>query len=381
MRYTFRHTLILVFVSALTFCGCDNRTDTSPEAPGVYIAPKSISIYDLRPSDVIIKVNGIEITRRDFDAMQAMYDAVVRMKWNLPLSGQNERAARFVKNREQKTPEELFRRELFRQEAERLGLAADECARSNAFARVKNNLRRPKAESVESLANEIGGDAGKMFLRCFESDLRDESLRRFSATNWAYAVSDADIAQRMNDVEAFNARAVASNDLQRAKALKIREKALAGEDFAELARQYAQVDPSSGTEWQSVDINEIAPEEELRQWLDTQPSEGDISGPINLDDGLAIIKVVERNKINADDYFDETTEFRLVRITLFAYEFFQEEDEDQTRQTLEKEHREKAQKELFNRLYNAAVVEFPNGSDFFKNTHHNKTATEAKQRQ
>lgn len=368
----------LVFVSAITLCGCDNHTASQPTAPGVYIAPKSISIYDLKPSDVIIKVNGSEITRKDFDAMQAMYDAIVRMKWNLPLTGPNERSARFVKNREQKTPEELFRRELFRQEAERLKMVVDEYSRSNAFARIKNNLRRPKAGSVESLANEIGGDAGKMFLKCFKSDLLDESLRRFSVTNWTYAVSDAEIAQRINEVEAFNTRTVASNDLQRSKALKLREKALAGEDFAKLAREYAQVDPSSGSEWQTVDINEIAPEEELRQWLDTKPSEGDISFPINLDDGLAIIKVAHRSIIPADDYFDETTEFTLVRITLFAYEFLPVEDENQTRQTLEQEHREKAQKELFNRLYRAAVVEFPNGVDFFKNTHRSKSATEAK---
>ena len=376
-----RYALNLVFASAFTFCGCEDRTVSQQTTPGVYIEPKSISIYDLKPSDVIIRVNGREITRGDFDAMQAMYDAVVRMKWNLPLTGQSERASRFVKNREQKTPEELFRRELLRQEAERLGLTVDECDRSNALARVKRNLRRLKAESAESLADEIGGDAGRMFLKCFESDLRDEALRRFTATNWAYAVSDADITQRMKEVEAFNARAAASNDLQRARALKIRERALAGEDFAMLARECAQVDPSGGSEWQTVDINEVAPEEELRQWLDTQPGEGDISSPINLDDGLAIVKVARRKKIPADEYFDETTEYTLLRITLFAYEFLEAEDEENTRQTLEKEHREKAQKELFNRLYSAAVVEFPNGSDLFKNTHRGKSAIQAKQRQ
>ncbi len=261
---------------------------------------------------------------------------------------------------------QLIHHELFRQYAEEIGAVPSEEKVADAAKSLLAALGRANS-SIEAIAMEIGGDAGELFRKAPYVDARDAVLRQSVTTNDLDNVSDAEIKEREAFVAEFDANAENLNNKAKERLVEAKKRILAGADFALEAKNIAEsVNPQYGAEWGRFEIQEFPADEELHKWLLTAEP-GDISDPLDLDDGIAIVKVLEKGKGEAPPGVEPPDAYTLVRCTTQAFEKMQYQDRIQMTRQLLLWKREDAQRILGTMLTDRAVIEYPNGTNLFDN--------------
>lgn len=361
---TFRRTVLIAALAVLAGCGDDSvASKWQTLSPGVYVAEKSVALRDMSPEDVLYFVNGEKITKADFDERAALETAIFELqKGDRKMSQKSER--KFRTGIRKNVPSHLVQRKLYLQAAGKSGIApkpGEEQRLEEAF--LKKLPRRPKEGELEK---KMGTAVYAALKRSFAEDALIEAYRASYWTNSYMTVSEEAISNKWAEVQRVNAKADAMNAKMRAKALEFKQKVQEGGDFGELTLKYAKVHPEYGTNWTSAVLAEFAPEEDIYKWLSGAKS-GDISDPIEMDDGLAVIKLVSRHRADLPKGFTPEDEFTMVRCTFYIFNKYVEGTSPESiRQVFLREQLQQAHGELGIRLWNAAVIELPNGEDFFK---------------
>ena len=350
---------ILLVVAALAGC--------SRQEAGVYAAKgRDRLIADMKPEAVIVKVNGVSFTKAEWQTYRELLDKVFRLHSAIALDKVSEKAARYLERQEPKIHEEWIRRELMHQEFVRAGLEFDTNLLAQAEQRFLRFARCRKGETIDDLALRLGPAAGALMRERLRNDVEGDILRQSVTTNDLQTVSDEDISKELELVSEFNARAKKLNAKQRAKAEKARQRILAGEKFADVAAEVAEVHPEYGKAWEEFFEAEEFPEgTDMRAWL-PKSQIGDISGPLDLDDGLAIVGVLWKGDGEVPAGMKVPTLYKLVRCTFKAFEEMAVPSTNELRTIILQERRAKVQQELGSRLFDSARIEFPNGQAFFK---------------
>lgn len=358
---TFAGALLGVLVGF--FAGC--RRETHPTKPGVYIsAEKVVGITELSDSDPVLFVNGEKITRRDFEAELLLRDGMWRIANKLPFDMTKEELDEFRLGAGQGIMLQLIHHALFRQYAREKGIVPSEEKVKAAAEELLSNLGRKKS-TVERLASEIGGDAGDLFRKIPYINAQDALLRRSVATNDLENVTDAEIKEREEFVAKFDANAEAMNAKAKARLNEARARILAGADIAEEAKKiFDTVNPQYAVKWGTFTAEEIPADEDLSKWL-KKASPGDISEPLDVDDGLAIVKVVAKTKGDAPFGVEPPDAYVLVRCTVKACEKMRYQNREQMKKQLLLWKQEDAQRILGTMLTDRAVIEYPNGTNLF----------------
>ena len=357
------YSLPKVFLSAvLLFAGCGNE---EPKAPGIYVdEAKNVLMKDLSPSDVIVRVNGVDITKKDFLVRRSLNEKVYRLRNKIELGAKNRKAKKYIQSMERSIPDEYIRHELVRQAADEAGIVIPEKLLKAEFKKFLNYIGRPK-DSMDKVLARLGNDEGRVLVDFMKDGLRAEILRDTLATNGYYTVTDEMVSNHLARITAWNENADRVNEKARKKANHFREKVVNGADFAELGKKTAQIHPEYAEEWDSFQLMEFTEEnQQLRDWLKTANA-GDISGPIDLDDGIAIVKVVDKWKEPQGQGHEPVDEFELVRCTFKAYQYTLVETEEEIRKQYRIELEKNLMSQLGERLWKNAVIEFPNGGDFW----------------
>ncbi|MCL1856571.1 MAG: peptidyl-prolyl cis-trans isomerase, partial [Kiritimatiellaeota bacterium] len=133
----------------------------------------------------------------------------------------------------------------------------------------------------------------------------------------------------------------------------------AGGDFAAAAREHSDIIPEQGELWKDDNMDDIEPPE-LAAWLGTA-AEGDISEPIEMEDGLSIVKLLT---ITPGDERDEAR-YMLARITFYIAEVVTILPQEELRAELARLRLEKVNNALAQGLYDAAAISYPNGTNLF----------------
>jgi len=357
-------TAVLVAVAFLAGCGKESVTSRwQTLEPGVYVAEKSVAIRDMSPDDILYFVNGEKITKADFDERYAFEAAMYALeKGDRKTTQKAER--KLLSSIRRNVPSHLLQRKLFLQAAGKSGIKPKERAAAKIEeAFLKKLPRRPKAGELEK---KLGASVYTTLKRTFEEDALIDAYRANYWTNSYLTVSEEAISNKWAEVQRVNAKADAMNEKMRKKALEFRQKVLEGGDFAELTKKYAKVHPEYGTEWTTAVLAEYSPDEDIYKWM-SGAKEGDVSGPVEMDDGLASGKLVSRHKADLPKGFTPEDEFTMVRCTFYIFNKYVEETTPESiRQVFLDDQLQKAHGELGIRLWNAAVIELPNGEDFFK---------------
>ena len=352
----------LVVLTAL-FGGCSRE-----KAPGVYVADKKLTIEEMRPSDVIMRVNGKAITKRDYVLYQNSFAKVYRMSRGISFDAESVGVDDFVKSNEQRIPEILLKDELVRQAAAKEGVVATD-DEVEAFAAPILDACKTRKLGLAGTAAKMGGAEAKYFVESIKAGLLGEKLVDRLIEKEYTEVSSEELTNQLAHVRRFNENADRMNALAREKLLKAKAEILAGGSFAEVAEKYSELRPEQGKEWQTVDIDELIGEGEaaLKRWLLTA-NVGDISDPIDMDDGICIVGVVAKGEGELPQGVSGPAPllYTLVRCTLYARQNMVELDEAESRKLLLDHKRQEWSKGLLKRLYDEAAIEFPNGSYLFK---------------
>lgn len=240
----------------------------------------------------------------------------------------------------------------------------------------ESDVRIAETNTLLALGLPVDADYGKIvrslpsqvraaFSRLPYLDARNLCLRESVTTNDLRAVSEAELEARQAFVRKFDANADRLNAEARKKLNALREKYLAShEPFDKFAARVSQVSPEHGSKWLDVELSELAVEEDLTAWLKIA-KEGDVSEPIDLQDGLAIVKLVKKHDGDAPPGEKPPTCYQMVKCTLYAYERMRVQDRQQMTKQLLIWKNEEAQAELCEQLIKTAVLEYPNGTNFF----------------
>lgn len=361
------------FKSVIVFCalliaqaGCDIH-----KKPGVYVDSNNQKlIREFGPSDVIFKANGVKICKSDYDIFQKLNEKVYRIAKKYPLSGRCEDAERFTVSTEQGVPSLLLKMELTRQAAIRYGIQLGEAAISSAWEEFAKNIGR-EGRSLNEVVDEIGLPVAKLLSDMINSELYTSKLVELPEFGNDFTVSEAEVDQRMKFVEDFSSRAEENNEKARKVLLEARKRILGGEKFAAVAKELSEVRPNDGKEWQTLMLGELAdgPQgqvNQLKKWLQTAKV-GDISGPMEMDDGISIVGVVAIFDGEVPKGMKSQPNYQLVRCTRYYREKAIAHDRKETRKLLVKEKRHLAIGRLGEKLFNESVIEFPHGTNFYAN--------------
>lgn len=356
-----RRAAYLCIISAVTtlFCGC---SDEPARTPGVYVEKRSVTWEQLADDDVMVAVNGRGLTKRDFNQLASLRCQLVALQQNRSFVGfpkkdvLGEMAAGLVM--------ELIHHELFRQYAEKMAIRPSAEQVAEATKNLMSALRRPRGANFESVVALITDDARELFRQIPYTDAQDHLLRQSVTTNDLNNVTEEELSARLRFVADFDANADRLNAEQRRKLEVARVEIAAGGDFAAVTAKQAEVSPEHGKVWTAVELGELPPDEDLAKWLKTAKV-GEISPPLDLPDGLGLVKLVSMGKGEAPPGAPLPDVYTLVKCTVRAFERMQYQDPPTMKNQLLVWKRQEAQKKLGTMLYDQAVIEYPNGTDFF----------------
>lgn len=374
-RHIFCALTALGVLAILGFAGCTDRDQkpqnvkpSAPETPRKKAPKPDFSPLSPRfkPEDAILRVNGVDITKADYDRWLNLKGRLFRLKKHQSLTGPDDESDRFLRNSAVSAIGEIVRRELMRQAAEKAGVAATKELVREKESELLENIGCQK-ESFKSVCARLGPVYGPALKASVEADARDAAYLVSWSTNNLTVVTDDEIAKQKAYMREKVKELNAKNAETREKAIAARKEIVeGGRMFADVAKERADLCPEQGEKWEIFELAELEAGSPLARWLSNAET-GDISEPLDLDDGIAIVGVVSKVDGESAENPGATVDmFECVRILFTAYDPPQlPEDDDEWREAMLDYRRSSAMIELGKVLTDAASIEYPNGRQIF----------------
>lgn len=356
--------LTSICILALLFSGCAKEK----REPGVYIGDVNKTMAELSPRDVIISVNGDPLTRHEFEVNGKLYGKI----WRILNPNDSEPVEHAVRRREQQFIPSFILQTMVKQEAKRRGITADPCDLAQVSTNFLKSIRR-KGKTLQQVADEFSGEPGQKMIDMVNADALMQTLLKNLAPR-RFSITEADIDAAEKRIAEFDKNTAASNAVNLALAKRVAAEVRAGGDIAALAKRYSQINPDDGTLWGPLDKEQLKYKSPaVLAWAE-KAKVGDVSDPLDVDDGLSVVKLLGRT-VDGDPADPRATEYRFARVTLYVFEYHAKMTRDEIRNQLHKEAGETTREELVKRLWKTAVLEYPNGTNLFSEAASPKTKT------
>jgi len=363
----------------LAFClclplvfGCGCRKGSSSPANGtcesglstnasgsVRIGPVEKSFEEMGPGDVLISVNGAEFKRSEYDAilnrMEKTYAAAH------PRAARNE-VLLYRKIRSKTMVNEYLVKQLLLQEARRRKLAVTPESKAKT-----DELLEKRAKFEGKSVNEYLSGIGPSEAAAVQADLDEQALiltLRESLFGDRLTIKDSDLQAARERVAKYNRMCEATNALVKAHGMAICERLRKGDDFSSVAdAETENHDDGAGGFWGEFARGEIE-DAAVRHAAFTLPV-GAVSDPIDTEEGLMIIKVLDRKGLDSPVAATGAT-VKLARIVLRLGEFKSLPGDAELRKELERTRLTELQGGLIRELRQNATLIYPNGTNFWK---------------
>lgn len=374
-------TLGVLGVALLVLAGCGRGPDPS-SASRSSAQNGDYNPFTAPATDVLVEVNGQPITCGEFQARVNLERGAYRLKRAKSRKKPEELAREldvYIGRRAGHFLPVLVNQLLVRRTFESVGLKFDEKEIAAEMARNCSTFGLKKGDE-ENLAKALGTD--RAYLRDQLLDpLRQRKLRLHydpACTNLTEREIDEGLARQTKHY----ARAVASNAVTYVTCSNVLAQIRGGMDFAAAGRKYGMVEVESAAEGETFDpedFDEIdnptvrRSMQALKKWAFSAPL-GSVTGPVEMEDGLSIVKLLERQgalakaaKPKGEDESEAEleAEVRLARITFVMLE---PEPEPRTReyvrQALLKWKENRAQKAMIAKVQDGMNLVYPHGTNF-----------------
>lgn len=352
---------VLMLLCLGSLVGCRPES----ELHGDVATGSSDSVIDgLRDGEVILRVNGEEITKRDFLVASSLSDKLRRMCAGDALTGSNKPAEEHAIWNRPRVMSDVLRRKLLRQHAKRRKIEPSPEDVEGYSKRLLRSLKR-SSSTVRDVAKEIGGREADLFLQYVIDDAVEPLLRADFDKEGVLNVTDADVMGVSNRIERMRAVASVSNDFQRAVLETVRKELLSGANISDVARKYSR-DPEQADVWETDYFDEMESSPQLQRWA-MKAQTGDVSEILELDDGWAVVKVVSRRleDLAPGEFKVRSEVWELVRITRDYYEMPPCMEREEIVERLFEMRSRQVQKRLAASIMADAVVEWPQGTNLF----------------
>ena len=370
MRTLKNVTLFSLGVAILAISGCNDASPAQDEqnqglekkaaTPASVISPVNPKI---EPSESIAIVNGVPIRRSDYDRWVVLRARAYCDVNGLDFQKRSEKLDGYIWTTRGAALTDLIRRELIRQECEKKPVTVSSNVLVATQRRFMKHMRRPKVSFdvyVETLPQNEGEELAKQ-VYC---DARDEVFLKNWATNDISSVSALEVSNRIAFVQNYNKGVEERNADSKKRAAAAKAEILAGASFCQVATNRADIFIDQAEFWDIVEIGDFEPEEDIFKFL-ASAKKGDISDPLDFDDGIGLVGVLNKEKEVQDDGV-VSEQFTLVRCMFNGYDPIEEsEDFETVRRSLLEEKVEKARQALVAELFKSAKIEYPFGKKLF----------------
>lgn len=364
-RRFIKSTAINFIAFSLLFCGCSADTEQlQQKKPGVYISGVAKTVDEMASEDVIVSINGKKITKKDFADFQHLQEKLYKVV-NFREGELDKKASWFVKANEQRVIPILMRSEFVRQAANESQIKVsplefDEVAK---VLLPKYGFKTSDFNKAASKLDKLSSD--QLYNIISQEALLKKVVRHYADDKW-FTVSPQEVTNQFDYVKKFNDTADKMNRRAKELLLKARAEILSGALFADVAKRYSELHPDQGKEWQIVELDDLSSEGErdLRKWLATADT-GDISEPMDFDDGISIVGVVRKGEGESPQGVTPPVLYTLVRCTMYARQNMVIPTYDEVVASIREAKELEAMKEVGQQFHDKAVLEFPNGTNFF----------------
>lgn len=353
---------LLSFVAILA-AGCDNSQHGEGRANPPLLKDGPVNVFTAPDSTVLVKVNGEDVTAKDFRDRYGVEEAIYRLKnRNKPVDQLEQGTAVFMGKRKFQI----------------LALLVNQRLISGYLAKESQKIADDEAESalnasLRKLAHRgtLGEYAAK--LKVDASYLREQLLVPVEEKK-AYecfgggpiVVTEAEIDEGIARQNSYYDRAVASNAVTYVTCSNLYKRIVNERlDFKETGKKYGQYNPEEAEYWERMEASEIE-NADMKKWAFTAPV-GSIGGPFDLGDGLSIVKILERTDGTLEDSAVSlgVADVSLARITFYMLD---PEPEPRTREFVRKalynREMKRRLKKLFEKLHSEMNLEYPYGNNF-----------------
>jgi len=280
--------IALAVLSMIVMIGMGCKREADRAATGIKVGTSLKLIEEMVPTDVIVSVNGVPLTRENYDDAMAVKETL------------------YVLSRPGATKQELsmsrpyWSRAVLQEFLARQVILQDALAKKHKTSAEALRVTRSEMSTVmkineqelERKFTELGR-VGQSLKALMEENALIRSFRE-AEHGAALKVSSSDVESRIQEIKAYHERAEAANQLVMAKGRTLYEQLKKGDDFFKLAALHSEASDKPIGDWGTFLKGELE-HEKLREAAFTLPV-GAVSEPIDTEEGLVIIKVVERKE-------------------------------------------------------------------------------------
>ena len=259
----------------------------------LFVSESSVLFDDLGDDDVIVKVNSDVLTKHDL--LKRSLAVAALMKVRTPALSDYEAELEGRKGVSSLILPYIVKR-LYIQEANRIGLKDDVTVREAAEQNVANLAKWKRNPSYEDILAALPAKMADALRTAIDEDVLSRSLILHDLGT-DIVVTTQDIVRVENYIAAHNDRVAVSNAVNSRLSKDVYAAATNGADFAELAKRFSDWNAEDGVlwgPWDRADLKNKSPK--LLEWAE-KAKPGDIIGPIDIDDGLSVVKFVARDHL------------------------------------------------------------------------------------
>lgn len=337
-----------------------NAVTIQSVSPSTGLVEKGIS--EMAPTDVIVAVNGVSLTKQSFDAGVA---STIQKVSSRP--GMNPQALPQIQRQiARKLIPDFVRRQLLVQEARRLNIKppaeAQDLARKEEEKAAANlgmtveELRKSALPQAVFIRDAI--DAAPLIATL----LKEKVAPRIS-------VSDEFVTNTIMTIDAENKEVDKRNAEKKAMLAGLRTQILSGADFNALADKYSEAPRYMATDpgyWGTFERTEIADRDMSDAIFSLKTNE--VSDVLSDEEGFRIVKMVKRNPAVKDSKQEVVSResCELAHILLLREPSLNNMPPEMMKKELTRQATTRLTTEFVEQLASQAMIEYPHGTNLWK---------------
>lgn len=336
-------------------------TGTTPQITAVATGLTSKSVNEMAQTDVIVAVNGVQLTRHALDVSVA---AAVQRASARP--GVNQQALTQMRGQiARKFVPEFIKRQLLLQEAKRLGVKPSSAAQEKAeqdFAKMAEGL----GMTVEELRHSPSPQAVLIREAREVAPLIDALLQE--KVYPGVDVTDELVTNTIAAIDHENKEIARRNEERKSLLAKCRADVLAGGDFGALADEHSQCPRSAkgeGGYWGNFERAQI-PDRDLADKIFNLKT-NEISGILEDEEGFRIVKILNRQPEikNSNQEIEKRESCEVAHILLLREPPLINLPPAGMKRELIRQRTEQLTNEYLEQLEAKAKIDYPNGTNLW----------------
>lgn len=332
-------TLLLVVALVISGCGGDSDAKANKERSSAS-SPGSPKISD----KVIVSVDGGVLRQSEIDRMVALTQKLASMRKRKMAKGELDRIG---KKAALEAMPFFVQKRLYSRYLQAHGLSVS----SNSIALYQKRMAKSfRVKNIEALKKKLSKDESELLDVINVGRLTIMEAKKHIVAKAGIKVSAEEIDKVINGIKRANELAMATNRLVYAHATNVWEQIKSRKiTFEEAVSDFSEEEVlSEGGEWGMFSKDMLKDEVPLMKILENAKA-GDITPPIESDNGLAIIRISSLPT-------DEDANYHIARIFFRLPRMYEEPSRSEVEQGLKKRGEEKAVSDKFKELVKAARI-------------------------